>query len=78
LVEASAYERVLEAVGLRIKALKVGPAAMDLDVGPLIRANQLDRVNGFLSEAKSANLRTIAEGNIVGKPQPLAFTQNQR
>jgi aldehyde dehydrogenase (NAD+) len=49
LIEASAYEKVLALVGERIKALKVGPAAMDLDVGPLIRANQLERVNGFLS-----------------------------
>ena len=64
LVEVSAYERVLEAVGQRIKALTVGPAAMDLDVGPLIRANQLERVNSFLSEAKSGNLRTIAQGSI--------------
>ena len=27
------------------------PAAMDLDVGPLIRANQLERVNGFLARS---------------------------
>jgi aldehyde dehydrogenase (NAD+) len=39
---------VLAAVGEKIAALKVGPAAMDLDVGPLIRANQLERVNTFL------------------------------
>ena len=72
-MEASAYERVLEAVGQRIKALKVGSAAMDLDVGPLIRANQLDRVNGFLTEAKSANLRTIAEGNIAPEAAAAGF-----
>jgi aldehyde dehydrogenase (NAD+) len=52
LIEASAYERVLAAVGERIKALRVGPAAMDCDVGPLIRANQLQRVNGFLSSVR--------------------------
>ena len=49
LIEVGAYERVLAAVAERIKALKVGPAATDCDVGPLIRANQLERVNGFLS-----------------------------
>lgn len=65
LVEASAYERVLEAVGERIAALRVGPAAMDLDVGPLIRANQMDRVNGFLAEAKTAQLRFVAQGGII-------------
>ena len=50
LIEASAYERVLDAVGKRIAALRVGAAQMDLDVGPLIRANQLERVNSFLAE----------------------------
>ncbi len=49
LIEASAYEKVLALVGEKIAALKVGPAAMDLDVGPLIRANQLQRVNEFLA-----------------------------
>lgn len=65
LIEASAYERVLAAVGEQIALLKVGPAAMDMDVGPLIRANQLDRVNGFLSAAKTAGLRSIAQGSIA-------------
>ena len=73
LVEASVYERVLEAVGQRIKALKVGPAAMDLDVGPLIRANQLERVNGFLREAENANLRTIAPGSIAAEAPETGF-----
>ncbi|MEO7254904.1 MAG: aldehyde dehydrogenase family protein [Casimicrobium sp.] len=73
LVEASAYERVLEAVGERIKALKVGPAAMDLDVGPLIRASQLERVAGFLSDAKSANLRIIAQGSIAAEAPATGF-----
>ena len=73
LVEASAYEQVLEAVGQRVKALKVGPAAMDLDVGPLIRANQLERVNGFLSDANSGHLRTIAQGSIAPEAPASGF-----
>lgn len=73
LIEASAYERVLAAVGERIAALKVGPAGMDLDVGPLIRANQLDRVNSFLSDAKAANLRTITQGSIVADAPASGF-----
>ena len=73
LVEASAYERVLEAVGQRIKALKVGPAAMDLDVGPLISANQLARVDDFLREAAHENLRMIAQGEIVADAPATGF-----
>jgi aldehyde dehydrogenase (NAD+) len=52
LVEASAYERVLSLLAVRISQLKVGPAKMDLDVGPLIRATQLERVNGFLNSVR--------------------------
>lgn len=73
LIEASAYERVLAAVGERIAALTVGPAALDPDVGPLIRANQLDRVNSFLSDAKTANLRTIAQGRIAADAPATGF-----
>ncbi len=73
LIEASAYERVLAAVGERMATLKVGPAAMDMDVGPLIRANQLDRVNSFLSDAKTTNLRTIAQGSIVADAPASGF-----
>ena len=73
LIESSAYERVLSAVGERVAALKVGPAAMDMDVGPLIRANQLDRVNGFLSDAKTANLRIIAQGGVVADAPASGF-----
>ena len=73
LIEASAYERVLAAVGDRIASLKVGPAAMDMDVGPLIRASQLDRVNGFLSAATTAGLRTIAQGSITTEAPASGF-----
>ena len=61
----SAYERVLDAVGTRIAALRVGPAALDLDVGPLIRSNQLQRVQDFLADAAASSMRTVAQGNIV-------------
>jgi len=73
LIEAGAYERVLAAVGERIAKLRVGPAAMDLDVGPLIRANQLERVQGFLAEASKAGLRTVAQGRIVAEAPASGF-----
>ena len=73
LVEASAYERVLAAVGERISALKVGAASMDLDVGPLIRANQLERVNGFLANAASSGLRVVAQGQIAANAPATGF-----
>jgi aldehyde dehydrogenase (NAD+) len=65
LVQASAYERVLALLSQKIAALIVGPAALDLDVGPLIRANQLERVQGLLESARQSNQRFVAQGRIV-------------
>ena len=48
----SSYEALLERVGKAMTALRAGPALADLDVGPLIRKTQLQRVWDFLSEAQ--------------------------
>ena len=81
LIEASAYERVLALVAERISALKVGPASMDSDVGPLIRASQLERVNGFLASARperrngfdARGAAIVAQGSIVREAPPTGF-----
>ncbi len=65
LVEGSRYEEVLEKLGARFAALKVGPAMDDLDCGPLIRATQLARVRGFLADAKRDGQPTVSKGTIV-------------
>lgn len=65
LVERSRYEEVLQALGARFAALKVGPALADLDCGPLIRAGQLERVRGFLTDAEREGNPTVAKGAIV-------------
>ncbi len=68
LIEASAYENVLSLLAERISKLQVGPAAMDLDLGPLIRATQLARVNEFLAPYQSPSDRErgqiVAQGTI--------------
>jgi aldehyde dehydrogenase (NAD+) len=65
LVERRCYDEVLEKLGSRFAALKVGPAMDDLDCGPLIRATQLARVRGFLADAKRDDHATVAKGTIV-------------
>ena len=65
LVERSRYEELLEKLGSRFAALKVGPAMDDLDCGPLIRASQLQRVCEFLAEAKRDGRATVAKGTLV-------------
>ena len=73
LVERTRYEEVLEKLGARFAALKVGPALADLDCGPLIRASQLDRVESFLAEAQEQGIATVAQGAIRADAPPKGF-----
>ena len=46
---------------------------MDLDVGPLIRATQKERVLGFLEDAHTAGIATVAQGSVVPEAPPGGF-----
>ena len=63
LVERGLHDRLLTRLAERYGALRVGPAADDLDVGPLISARQKEIVSGFLAEGR--DLETAAEGTVV-------------
>jgi aldehyde dehydrogenase (NAD+) len=65
LVDSLMYEPLLERLGQAFEKLRVGPAAMDLDVGPLIRQSQQQRVWDFLSDAQVANIPMVAQGQVV-------------
>jgi aldehyde dehydrogenase (NAD+) len=65
LVDSLIYEPLLERLGQSFEKLRVGPAAMDLDVGPLIRQSQQQRVWDFLSDAQVANIPMVAQGQVV-------------
>jgi aldehyde dehydrogenase (NAD+) len=67
LVEQSRYEEVLERLGARFAALRVGPAFADLDCGPLIRAGQLERVRGFLAGATRDGIAIVAKGEVAAE-----------
>ncbi|KQP14931.1 aldehyde dehydrogenase family protein [Pseudorhodoferax sp. Leaf267] len=75
LVEQSLYEPLLERLGAAFEKLRVGPAAMDLDVGPLIRASQQQRVWDFLSDAHAADIPVVAEGRVVDEAPETGFYQ---
>jgi aldehyde dehydrogenase (NAD+) len=75
LIEQSIYEPLLERLGLAFKALRVGPATMDLDLGPLIRASQQVRVQGLLDEARASGVGTVAEGQLVSQAPDSGFYQ---
>ena len=67
LVDRALYEPLLERLGPLFAALRAGPAAMDLDVGPLIRATQQQRVQRFLEDARVAGISTVAQGSVVAQ-----------
>jgi aldehyde dehydrogenase (NAD+) len=75
LVEQSIYEPLLERLGRAFEHLRVGPAAMDLDLGPLIRQSQQQRVWDFLSDAQVANITMVAQGQIVDEAPDSGFYQ---
>jgi aldehyde dehydrogenase (NAD+) len=75
LVEESLYEPLLERLGAAFTRLRVGPAAMDLDVGPLIRASQQQRVWDFLSDAQHAGIGMVAQGTVVDEAPETGFYQ---
>ncbi len=65
LVQRSLYEPLLERVGHAFGQLRAGPPQMDLDLGPLIRQSQQDRVRAFLDQARADGIATVAQGRVV-------------
>jgi aldehyde dehydrogenase (NAD+) len=56
LVERKIHDELLARLSERYRALKVGPALADLDVGPLVSERQKQIVSGFLSELGGAEI----------------------
>ncbi|MDP3753676.1 MAG: aldehyde dehydrogenase family protein [Polaromonas sp.] len=75
LVDQKIYEPLLERLGQVFEKLRVGPATMDLDVGPLIRQTQQQRVWDFLSDAQVAGIPMVAQGQIVDEAPETGFYQ---
>jgi aldehyde dehydrogenase (NAD+) len=65
LVERSIYDTVLARMAERYRALRVGPAISDLDVGPVVSARQRDVVERYLGIARDGGLTIAAQASIV-------------
>ncbi len=63
LIERSRYAEVVERMAELYRALRVGPADADLDLGPLISARQKAIVESFIRDG--ADLATAAQDTIV-------------
>jgi acyl-CoA reductase-like NAD-dependent aldehyde dehydrogenase len=74
-VQSGVYDEVLQALGQKAAALKVGPGLDDdTDIGPLISQRQLDRVMGYVGGAAA---QRVVGGERVGERgyflQPTVF-----
>ena len=61
LVQASIFEEVVQRMAERYRALRVGPALFDPDVGPLISRRQCEIVESYLVLARNSGLRVAAQ-----------------
>jgi aldehyde dehydrogenase (NAD+) len=75
LVDQAIYEPLLERLGAMFESLRAGPANMDLDLGPLIRQSQQQRVWDFLSDAQADNITMVAQGSVVDEAPEAGFYQ---
>ena len=64
LVQRQVHDQVLERMAERYRALRVGPALADLDVGPLVSARQKQVVEGFVGALGNGG-SIAAQGTIV-------------
>jgi aldehyde dehydrogenase (NAD+) len=62
LIEDGVYDDFTEQLTERFKALRVGSASRDLDLGPVVNATQKARVERYLDIARRDNLPILAEG----------------
>src|SRR5258705_2622034 len=64
LVERPVFDAVRDRMAERYRALRIGPAVDDLDVGPLISKRQQQLVEHFLALGRDTGLRIAAQATV--------------
>lgn len=64
LVERPVFEQVVARMAERYRALRVGPAMDDLDVGPVISQRQHEIVSGYLDLVRAGGLHVAAQATL--------------
>ena len=64
LVERPVFDKVRAMMAERYRALRIGPAVADLDMGPLISKRQQQVVEHFLAVGRDSGLRIAAQGEL--------------
>ena len=70
LVERAVFDEVVARMAERYRALRVGPALDDLDIGPVISARQREIVQGYLDVVRASGLRIAAQAPLPATLPP--------
>jgi len=73
LIEDHAYDEFTAILADRFRSVQVGAADQDLDLGPVINANQLHRIHSYLDLARRDGLSILAEGCFASNLPPGGF-----
>lgn len=75
LVQRGVYEKLMEAVANGFRALRTGPPALGLDMGPLVNRKQFDLVKGIVARAEADGIRVMARGQLHPDAAAAGFYQ---
>jgi aldehyde dehydrogenase (NAD+) len=75
LVEQSIYEEVVQRLAKRFSAVRAGPPADDLDMGPLINEKQFRQVRDMVATAEAQGLKVAARGSVAPNASAQGFYQ---
>ena len=70
LVQRGVFEVVVQRMAERYRALRVGPALDDLDVGPVISRRQQEVIQAYLALAKESGLHIAAQASLPASLPP--------
>ncbi len=65
LIERRIADKVMQMIGDRFSALRVGPGIDDPDVGPLVNHKQQQKVKAMVAEAEASGIRIAACGQLL-------------
>jgi len=73
LIEDKVYDQFTGQLADKFKALRVGSASQDLDLGPVVNAAQKARIEGYLDLARRDGLPILAQGEFSTNLPPGGF-----
>jgi aldehyde dehydrogenase (NAD+) len=75
LVQRGIYEVVLERLAERFRALRAGPPALELEMGPLVNEKQYQLVKGFIDAAEAERIPVMARGSVHAEAASAGYYQ---